>query len=171
METMNIMIKMALNNIFKKFSLTFATIISLTITLFIIGFMSISYFNIINISKKIDQGFKVVANVDSKYDKKNKRDEKIYKDIEKQFSSIKEIKYSKFSSKSRELSLILRQDDSKQMEKDLEGDNPLSDTYYLSVHNEKQLKVVRKKVAKIKNIESSSYGGNEIISIIKKIHS
>lgn len=162
------MIKITLGNIFKKFSLTITTIISLTITLFVIAFMCASYLNLNRLAKEIDSGFKVIVNVDSKFDKN--KNPKIFEQIEGQILNIKHVENFKYSSKDQELALITDSEMGKELSKNLEGDNPLSDTYYVKVSSEKYLKEVASNIKKIKHIESASYGGDVIKDIIVKLH-
>lgn len=162
------MIKITLGNIFKKFSLTITTIISLTITLFVIAFMCASYLNLNRLAKEIDSGFKVIVNVDSKFDKS--KNPKIFEQIEGQILNIKHVENFKYSSKDQELALITDSEMGKELSKNLEGDNPLSDTYYVKVSSEKYLKEVASNIKKIKHIESASYGGDVIKDIIVKLH-
>lgn len=163
------MIKIAFSNIVKKISLTLTTIFSLTITLFIISFMYASFVNLDHLSKRIDQGFKVVVDINPKLSRQN--DLNSYTKIESKILDTKHVKSFKFSSKSVELQSILDSDSTKELSKSIKSDNPLSDTYYVTVDSEKNLKMVANEISKIKNVDSASYGGTQVESIIKKLHS
>lgn len=162
------MIKIAFRNIIKKFSLTLTTIVSLTVTLFVIAFMCSAYLNVNHLSKKIDQSFKVVVSVQPQYDKK--KDAAKYDKIETEILKIKNVSGYKFSSKSQELSTLFDGDLGKQLTSNLNGENPLSDTYYVSVKSEKDLASVTSQIKLINGIDTATYGGDVIKSVITKLH-
>lgn len=163
------MIKIALSNIFKKFSLTITTIFSLTITLFICSFMFSIYMNLNHVAEKIDQGFKVVVNIDPKLSKTKHSDEFI--NIETNILKTQHVKSFKFSSKSEELATLFDSDTTNELSKSLNGDNPLSDTYYVSVDSEKNLESVATNLRKINHVQSALYGGDVVKDVILKLHS
>lgn len=162
------MIKITIANIFKQLGLTLTTIVSLTITLFIISFMWMSYLNLNYLSNEIDQSFKVVVNINP--DLSKDKNVKEYEQIESSILKIPNVENFKFSSKDEELNIIKSTKMGEQLSENLEGENPLSDTYYVSVKDEKYLKNVALEIKKIKNVESANYGGGDIYNLIKQLH-
>lgn len=163
-----IMIKIALRNIIKKFSLTLTTIISLTVTLFVIAFMCASYFNVNYLSTKIDQSFKIVVNIQPNLDKK--KDALKYEKLETEFLKIKNVTSYKFSSKSEELTTLFDENLGSELTKNLGGENPLSDTYYVSVKSENDLATTTAQIKTLENVENATYGGSVINTVISKLH-
>lgn len=162
------MIKITIANIFKQLGLTLTTIVSLTITLFIIAFMWMSYLNLNYLSNEIDQSFKVVVNINP--DLSKDKNVKEYEKIEASILKIPNVESFKFSSKDEELNIIRSTKMGEQLSENLEGENPLSDTYYVSVKDEKYLKNVALDIKNIKNVESANYGGGDIYNLIKQLH-
>ena len=158
-------------NVFRNFSLSFASISCITITLLVVAVALVGSLNVENFTKLISDDFTIVAFV------KNDADKEAEEKIEEKLNKIGNIESITFVSKSDTKKEMM---DSSETFKGImsaweEEENPLSDDYQIKVKKKKKIEKTAEKVKKIDNIEIVKYGEGmvdsmvSIFDIIKKV--
>lgn len=158
-------------NVFRNFSLSFASISCITITLLVVSVALIGSLNVENFTKLISDDFTIVAFV------KNDADKEAEEKIEEQLNKIGNIESITFVSKVETKKEMM---DSSETFKGImsaweEDENPLSDAYQIKVKDIEKIEKTAEKIKKIENIEIVKYGEGmvdsmvSIFDLIKKI--
>lgn len=158
-------------NVFRNFSLSFASISCITITLLVVAVALVGSLNVENFTKLISDDFTIVAFV------KNDADKEAEEKIEEKLNKIGNIESITFVSKSDTKKEMM---DSSETFKGImsaweEEENPLSDAYQIKVKDIEKIEKTAEKVKKIDNIEIVKYGEGmvdsmvSIFDIIKKV--
>ncbi|MBR3490071.1 MAG: permease-like cell division protein FtsX [Bacilli bacterium] len=158
-------------NVFRNFSLSFASISCITITLLVVAVALVGSLNVENFTKLISDDFTIVAFV------KNDADKEVEEKIEEKLNKIGNIESITFVSKSDTKKEMM---DSSETFKGImsaweEEENPLSDAYQIKVKDIEKIEKTAEKVKKIDNIEIVKYGEGmvdsmvSIFDIIKKV--
>ncbi len=163
----------ALKSMRRNLTMTSASILLVTLTLLVVGFVFQVSFNTASLTESVLDSLKVYAYVDTTATKND--EEAIKKDIQ----DIKGVEKIKYSSKEDELESLTSTlgDNGKEIQKSFSGDaNPLNDVYIISIDLEKyDLEKVSKQVSSIDNIESVDYGQsngtNDFIEMMKLVKS
>jgi cell division transport system permease protein len=158
-------------NVFRNFSLSFASISCITITLLVVAVALVGSLNVENFTKLISDDFTIVAFV------KNDADKEAEEKIEEELNKIGNIESITFVSKSDTKKEMM---DSSETFKGImsaweEEENPLSDAYQIKVKDIEKIEKTAEKIKKIDNIEIVKYGEGmvdsmvSIFDIIKKV--
>ena len=158
-------------NVFRNFSLSFASITCITITLLVVAVALVGSLNVENFTKLISDDFTIVAFVENDAEKED--EEKIEKALNK-LSNVESITFvSKVDTKKEMM-------DSSETFKSImsaweDDENPLSDAYQIKVKDIEKIEKTAEKVKKIDKIEIVKYGEGmvdsmvSIFNLIKKI--
>ena len=158
-------------NVFRNFSLSFASITCITITLLVVAVALVGSLNVENFTKLISDDFTIVAFVENDADKED--EEKIEKALNK-LGNVESITFvSKVDTKKEMM-------DSSETFKSImsaweDDENPLSDAYQIKVKDIEKIEKTAEKVKKIDKIEIVKYGEGmvdsmvSIFNLIKKI--
>ena len=149
-------------NVFRNFSLSFASISCITITLLVVAVALIGSLNVENFTKLISDDFTIVAFV--KNDASTEDEEK----IEEKLNKIGNIESITFVSKADTKKEMM---DSSETFKGImsaweEEENPLSDAYQIKVKDIEKIEKTAEKVKKIDNIEIVKYGEGMVDSMV-----
>ena len=149
-------------NVFRNFSLSFASISCITITLLVVAVALVGSFNVENFTKLISDDFTIVAFVKNDADKED--EEKIEAKLEK-MGNIESITFvSKIDTKKEMM-------DSSETFKGImsaweDDENPLSDAYQIKVKDIEKIEKTADKIKKIDNIEIVKYGEGMVDSMV-----
>ena len=158
-------------NVFRNFSLSFASISCITITLIVVAVALVGSLNVENFTKQISDDFTIVAFV------KNDADKEAEEKIEAKLDKIGNIDTVTFVSKKDTKQEMM---DSSDTFKNImsawdEDENPLSDAYQIKVKDIEKIEKTAEKIKAIDNIEIVKYGEGmvdsmvSIFNLIKKI--
>ncbi len=164
-------IQSALNSMRRNFTMTSASILLVTLTLLVVGFVFQISVNTTKMTESVLDSLKVYAYVDATAS--DKESKKVGEEIKK----LPEVESVDFSSKEDELKAITETmgSNAEDIQKNFEGDaNPLNDVYIITTDLEKyDLEDLSQKIDKIDGIESTEYGQsdgtNDFIAIMKLI--
>ncbi len=158
-------------NVFRNFSLSFASISCITITLIVVAVALVGSLNVENFTKQISDDFTIVAFV------KNDADKEAEEKIEAKLDKIGNIDTVTFVSKKDTKQEMM---DSSETFKNImsawdEDENPLSDAYQIKVKDIEKIEKTAEKIKAIENIEIVKYGEGmvdsmvSIFNLVKKI--
>ncbi len=164
-------IQSALNSMRRNFTMTSASILLVTLTLLVVGFVFQISVNTTKMTESVLDSLKVYAYVDATAS--NDESKKVGEEIKK----LPEVENIDFSSKEDELKSITETmgSNAEDIQKNFEGDaNPLNDVYIITTDLEKyDLEELSQKIDKIDGVESTEYGQsdgtNDFIAIMKLI--
>ncbi len=164
-------IQSALSSMRRNFTMTSASILLVTLTLLVVGFVFQISVNTTKMTESVLDSLKVYAYVDATAS--DKESKKVGEEIKK----LPEVESVDFSSKEDELKAITETmgSNAEDIQKNFEGDaNPLNDVYIITTDLEKyDLEELSQKIDKIDGIESTEYGQsdgtNDFIAIMKLI--
>lgn len=163
----------ALKSMRRNLTMTSASILLVTLTLLVVGFVFQVSYNTASLTESVLDSLKVYAYVDTTATKKDE------KAIKKQIEDIKGVEEIKYSSKEDELKSLTSTlgENGEAIQKSFSGDaNPLNDVYIISIDLDNyDLEKISKEVASIDNIESVDYGQsngtNDFIQMMKLVKS
>ncbi len=158
-------------NVFRNFSLSFASITCITITLLVVAVALIGSLNVENFTKLISDDFTIVAFVNNDA---SEEDEEVIESKLNKIGNIESITYVSKKDTKEEMM------DSSETFKGImsawdEDENPLSDAYQIKVKNIEKIENTAEKIKKIDKIEIVKYGEGmvdsmvSIFDIIKKV--
>ena len=149
-------------NVFRNFSLSFASISCITITLLVVAVALIGSLNVENFTKLISDDFTIVAFV--KNDASTEDEEK----IEAKLNKIGNIESITFVSKADTKKEMMESSETFKgiMSAWEEEENPLSDAYQIKVKDIEKIEKTAEKVKKIDNIEIVKYGEGMVDSMV-----
>ncbi len=161
----------AIKSMRRNFTMSSASILLVTLTLLVVGFVFVVSFNTAKLTESVLDSLKVYAYVD------NTASDKESKAIKTEINKIDGVESIEFSSKEKELdSLVTMMGESgSDIGDTFTGDaNPLNDVYIVTIDLDKyDLESVSKEVSNIDNVESVDYGEssgtNDFISMMKLI--
>ena len=149
-------------NVFRNFSLSFASISCITITLLVVAVALIGSLNVENFTKLISDDFTIVAFV------KNDASEEDEEKIEAKLNKIGNIESITFVSKADTKKEMMESSETFKwiMSAWEEEENPLSDAYQIKVKDIEKIEKTAEKVKKIDNIEIVKYGEGMVDSMV-----
>ncbi|MBR4351069.1 MAG: permease-like cell division protein FtsX [Bacilli bacterium] len=149
-------------NVFRNFSLSFASISCITITLLVVAVALIGSLNVENFTKLISDDFTIVAFV--KNDASTEDEEK----IEEKLNKIGNIESITFVSKADTKKEMMESSETFKgiMSAWEEEENPLSDAYQIKVKDIEKIEKTADKIKKIDNIEIVKYGEGMVDSMV-----
>lgn len=162
-------IRDALKGVFRNFSLSFASISCITITLIVVAISLILSENVDNFTKLVERDVTIVAFID------NNADDSKIEEIREEISSLNNIDEYEFRSKEQ---ITNEMRDSSEvfdsiMKNWTDKENPIQNTFQIKVKDINKIDNVAKKVEKIDGITLVKYGEgvvNQLISTFDFIH-
>ncbi len=163
----------ALKSMRRNLTMTSASILLVTLTLLVVGFVFQVSYNTASLTESVLDSLKVYAYVDTTATKKD--EDAIKKEVE----DIKGVEKIKYSSKEDELESLTSTlgENGDAIQKSFSGNaNPLNDVFIISIDlNKYDLEKISKEVAAIDNVESVDYGQsngtNDFIQMMKLVKS
>ena len=149
-------------NVFRNFSLAFASVSCITVTLVIVATAIIGSYNVQNFANLIRDDFTIVAFVENSATKED--EDKIREQLEK----IKNIESIELKSKKDILKEMKTSSETfnNVMSSWEENENPLDDTFQIRVKEDTKINKTAEKIKKIDKIEKVSYGEGMVDSMI-----
>ena len=139
--------KTAFQNIWRNGVMSISSIFAVTITLILIGVVSVIAINVNHMTVNIENSLNIYVKVDrSATDEQSKA-------VGDEINKLTGIKKVNYSSKDKELDKLIASQDknSKQLFENYRSDNPLGDAYIVEVKNAKNLDKVAKKLESVRN--------------------
>ena len=149
-------------NVFRNFSLAFASISCITVTLVIVAASIVGSWNVQNFTKLIRDDFTIVVFV------QNKATEEDLTKIKSEIETIKNVESIDFKSKKEVMDEMKKssQTFNNVMSSWDETENPLDDTYQVRVKNDEKISETADRIKKIENVESVKYGEGMVESMV-----
>ena len=153
-------IRDSVKSIFRNFSLSIASILCTTITLILVAIAIVITINVNHITDDLEQELTIVVYADA--DTSDERLDEIEKEI-KNISTVSEV-----VSKTKEAWRLEMQSYSDTLNTTLDylEENPLLDSYIVTVENVDDLRPTALEIREIKNVESANYGEGMVEEII-----
>ena len=148
--------KTAFQNIWRNGVMSISSIFAVTITLILIGVVSVIAINVNHMTVNIEKSLNIYVKVDrAATDEQSKA-------------------VVNYSSKDKELDKLIASQDknSKQLFENYRNDNPLGDAYIVEVKNAKNLDKIAKKIGDIPCVKEVTYGGsstNKLVDILESV--
>lgn len=153
-------IRDSFKSIIRNFSLSLASILSITVTLILVSVSLIMSANVNFTTKSIEEELSIIVYV------KNAVNEKELKTIEKDIKNIKQVQSVKLKSKEEWKKEMVEYSDTFKTVLDYLDDNPLLDSYIVKVKDVKELEKIAEFIKSIDNVETVKYGESMIGPII-----
>lgn len=160
--------KTAFQNIWRNGVMSISSIFAVTITLILIGVVSVIAINVNHMTVNIENSLNIYVKVD-----RGATDEQS-KAVGDEINKLTGIKKVNYSSKDKELDKLIASQDknSKQLFENYRSDNPLGNAYIVEVKNAKNLDKVAKKIGDIPYVKEVTYGGsstNKLVDILESV--
>ena len=158
--------KTSLVNLWRNGAMTFSSIFAVTITLLLIGVISVLALNVQDISANIEEGVRIYVKLERSID------ENAEKEVGEQIKQIKGVASATYSSKDDELSKLIDKqgEDGKELFESYREDNPLGAAYEVEAKDPTQLASLAKKIKDIPNVNSVNYGGDSTQSMVSTLN-
>lgn len=158
--------KTSLVNLWRNGAMTFSSIFAVTITLLLIGVISVLALNVQDISANIEEGVRIYVKLERSID------ENAEKEVGKQIKQIKGVASATYSSKDDELSKLIDKqgEDGKELFESYREDNPLGAAYEVEAKDPTKLASLAKKIKDIPNVNSVNYGGDSTQSMVSTLN-
>lgn len=165
MKTVRILarnIRDGFKNVFRNFSLAFASISCITVTLIIVAASIVGSWNVQNFTKLISDDFTIVVFMEN--DVTTEESAKVKAEIEK----IKNVESVDFKSKKEIMDEMKKSSETfnKVMSSWDETENPLDDTYQVRVKNDEKISATAERIKKISKVENVKYGEGMVDSMV-----
>ena len=149
-------------NVFRNFSLAFASISCITVTLVIVAAAIVGSWNVQNFTKLIRDDFTIVVFV------QNDATEEDETKIKEEISQIQNVESINFKSKK---DVMEEMKDSSQTFNNVmssweDNENPLDDTYQVRVKNDEKISDTAEKIKTIEKVDSVKYGEGMVDSMV-----
>ena len=155
-------IRNGFRNLFRNGWMTTATILTMTLTLFMIGALIMFMNNVDNVVKDIEQGVKVRVHIDIAA---NKEDEEQLKSEIEQIEHVTDITYR---TKDEELQDAIEQY-GEEFELFQDDQNPMYNVYVVAVDDTKHLSQVQEEIDKLKYTAEVTYGSIDTENLLRVI--
>lgn len=158
--------KTSLVNLWRNGAMTFSSIFAVTITLLLIGVISVLALNVQDISANIEEGVRIYVKLERSID------ENAEKEVGEQIKQIKGVASATYSSKDDELSKLIDKqgEDGKELFESYREDNPLGAAYEVEAKDPTKLASLAKKIKDIPNVNSVNYGGDSTQSMVSTLN-
>lgn len=158
--------KTSLVNLWRNGAMTFSSIFAVTITLLLIGVISVLALNVQDISANIEEGVRIYVKLERSID------ENAEKEVGEQIKQIKGVASATYSSKDEELSKLIDKqgEDGKELFESYREDNPLGAAYEVEAKDPTKLASLAKKIKDIPNVNSVNYGGDSTQSMVSTLN-
>lgn len=153
-------------SVFRNFSLSIASVICTTITLFLVAIAIVVTANVNYVTKAMEEELTIVV-----YVMKGTKDERI-NEIEKSLNNLENVREVKYKSKEEWRLEMKGYSESLEVTLDYLENNPLLDSFVVTVKNVNDLAPTAHDIRNISDVESANYGEGmveEIISIFNVI--
>ena len=158
--------KTSLVNLWRNVAMTFSSIFAVTITLLLIGVISVLALNVQDISANIEEGVRIYVKLERSID------ENAENEVGKQIKQLKGVASATYFSKDEELSKLIDKqgEDGKELFESYRDDNPLGAAYEVEAKDPTQLASLAKKIKDIPNVNSVNYGGDSTQSMVSTLN-
>lgn len=158
--------KTSLVNLWRNGAMTFSSIFAVTITLLLIGVISVLALNVQDISANIEEGVRIYVKLERSID------ENAENEVGKQIKQLKGVASATYFSKDEELSKLIDKqgEDGKELFESYRGDNPLGAAYEVEAKDPTKLASLAKKIKDIPNVNSVNYGGDSTQSMVSTLN-
>ena len=158
--------KTSLVNLWRNGAMTFSSIFAVTITLLLIGVISVLALNVQDISANIEEGVRIYVKLERSID------ENAENEVGKQIKQLKGVASATYFSKDEELSKLIDKqgEDGKELFESYRDDNPLGAAYVVEAKDPTQLASLAKKIKDIPNVNSVNYGGDSTQSMVSTLN-
>lgn len=154
--------KESLVNLWRNGAMSFSSIFAVTITLLLIGVISVLALNVQDISANIEDGVRIYVKLERSID------ENAEKEVGNQIKKLKGVESVTYSSKDEELNKLIDKQgkDGKELFESYREDNPLGSAYEVEAKDPTKLASLAKKIQDIPNVNSVNYGGDSTQSMV-----
>ena len=158
--------KTSLVNVWSNGAMTFSSIFAVTITLLLIGVISVLALNVQDISANIEEGVRIYVKLERSID------ENAENEVGKQIKQLKGVASATYFSKDEELSKLIDKqgEDGKELFESYRDDNPLGAAYEVEAKDPTKLASLAKKIKDIPNVNSVNYGGDSTQSMVSTLN-
>jgi len=158
--------KESLVNLWRNGAMSFSSIFAVTITLLLIGVISVLALNVQDISANIEEGVRIYVKLERSID------ENAEKEVGNQIKKLKGVGSVTYSSKDEELTKLIDKQgkDGKELFESYREDNPLGSAYEVEAKDPTKLASLAKKIQDIPNVNSVNYGGDSTQSMVKTLN-
>ena len=142
--------KTSLVNLWRNGAMTFSSIFAVTITLLLIGVISVLALNVQDISANIEEGVRIYVKLERSID------ENAENEVGKQIKQLKGVASATYFSKDEELSKLIDKqgEDGKELFESYRDDNPLGAAYEVEAKDPTKLASLAKKIKDIPNVNT-----------------
>ena len=146
--------------------MTFSSSFAVTITLVLIGVISVLALNVQDISANIEEGVRIYVKLERSID------ENAENEVGKQIKQLKGVASATYFSKDEELSKLIDKqgEDGKELFESYRDDNPLGAAYEVEAKDPTKLASLAKKIKDIPNVNSVNYGGDSTQSMVSTLN-
>lgn len=158
--------KESLVNLWRNGAMSFSSIFAVTITLLLIGVISVLALNVQDISANIEDGVRIYVKLERSID------ENAEKEVGNQIKKLKGVGFVTYSSKDEELNKLIDKQgkDGKTLFESYREDNPLGSAYEVEAKDPTKLASLAKKIQDIPNVNSVNYGGDSTQSMVTTLN-
>ena len=158
--------KESLVNLWRNGAMSFSSIFAVTITLLLIGVISVLALNVQDISANIEDGVRIYVKLERSID------ENAEKEVGNQIKKLKCFVSVTYSSKDEELNKLIDKQgkDGKELFESYREDNPLGSAYEVEAKDPTKLASLAKKIQDIPNVNSVNYGGDSTQSMVTTLN-
>ena len=158
--------KESLVNLWRNGAMSFSSIFAVTITLLLIGVISVLALNVQDISANIEDGVRIYVKLERSID------ENAEKEVGNQIKKLKGVGSITHSSKDEELNKLIDKQgkDGKTLFESYREDNPLGSAYEVEAKDPTKLASLAKKIQDIPNVNSVNYGGDSTQSMVTTLN-
>ena len=158
--------KESLVNLWRNGAMSFSSIFAVTITLLLIGVISVLALNVQDISANIEDGVRIYVKLERSID------ENAEKEVGNQIKKLKGVGSITYSSKDEELNKLIDKQgkDGKTLFESYREDNPLGSAYEVEAKDPTKLASLAKKIQDIPNVNSVNYGGDSTQSMVTTLN-
>ena len=158
--------KTSLINLWRNGAMTFSSIFAVTITLLLIGVISVLALNVQDISANIEEGVRIYVKLERSIDENTENE------VGKQIKQLKGVASATYFSKDEELSKLIDKqgEDGKELFESYRDDNPLGAAYEVEAKDPTKLASLAKKIKDIPNVNSVNYGGVSTQSMVSTLN-
>ena len=158
--------KESLVNLWRNGAMSFSSIFAVTITLLLIGVISVLALNVQDISANIEDGVRIYVKLERSID------ENAEKEVGNQIKKLKVVGSITYSSKDEELNKLIDKQgkDGKTLFESYREDNPLGSAYEVEAKDPTKLASLAKKIQDIPNVNSVNYGGDSTQSMVTTLN-
>ena len=158
--------KESLVNLWRNGAMSFSSIFAVTITLLLIGVISVLALNVQDISANIEDGVRIYVKLERSID------ENAEKEVGNQIKKLKGVGSVTYSSIDEELNKLIDKQgkDGKTLFESYREDNPLGSAYEVEAKDPTKLASLAKKIQDIPNVNSVNYGGDSTQSMVTTLN-